>query len=866
MPIDLKDFQNDVLNGMVARFDSVRILYERMERDARLTSRIAEARQSDGALVLQAPTGAGKTVLAVEAVRRLSAQEMILWFWFTPYSGLVDQSRSVLALQAPEIKLFDLHVDRQFDKVREGGVFVTTWSSVATSSVESRRARTRDDDGLSVDELIALVRTEGVRIGCVVDEAHHGFHRAAQARFFFKEVLMPDYALMMTATPRDTDLTAFEEDTGYELGSHADWASVSRTDAVDAGLLKRGVRMVRFMAGDDNLSQLLSFEHIAMNECAKAHRKIQQMLSDSGIPLTPLMLVQVPNGREEQESARRYLVDVLGFSTDAVNVHTADEPDPELLSLANDTTVEVLIFKMAVAIGFDAPRAFTLAALRGARDTGFGVQVIGRILRRHALLQGRNDLPPDLEHGYVFLANSESQEGLLTAGQRINEMTTQAPSIGTQTVITVFGDASELQVTRTGETLRLLIGKDGVMRTASDDGHEITDPAGHPVSETDLGVSAEAHDLDEAVHSALDLLGSMDRRGVAGRDSDNVDAIVSPTGTDTPSSAPSSPPAQSMLPLLDLASSLVYRYQRIPGTPTTLRSEKKPDLPPQFEAAIVDHVDFSDTVLGTRFKSRVQVHRGETALFDDGVSGGREEDIYERLPPEYVARRAETLRLNLVDSNDRELQPMLLDRFRSSLKRKGYEYPEDEELLLQQLDLVLARNPALLRDAYRRVSAGRILDTEVVFPGEVSGEMRLPPATRNAYGCYPAGLNQDELTVAKMLDASPLVLWWHRNPPRRTESIGLYRWDDGKGYFPDFVVAIRSRDTLDKIALLEVKGGQFWAVEEEVEKHGAVHPDYGTVFMVGRRRGEETFRHLRREGDRLMTDGDFAVERLKYGS
>lgn len=845
MPIDLKDFQNDVLDGMVAHFESVRTLYEQVERDARLAACIAEARHADGALVLQAPTGAGKTILAVEAVRRLLAQEKILWFWFAPYSGLVEQSRSVLAAQAPEVKLFDLRVDRQSDKVRDGGVFVTTWSSVATSSAESRRSRTRDDDGLSVDELIVLARAAGVRIGCVVDEAHHGFHRAAQARGFFRTVLAPDYALMMTATPRDADLEAFEEDTGYKLGGPADWASVSRTDAVEAGLLKRGVRMVRFIASDDNLSQLLSFEHIALNECTKAHRKIQQMLEDAGIALTPLMLVQVPNGREDQESARQYLVEVLGFSVDAVKMHTSDEPDPELLSLANDSTVEVLIFKMAVAIGFDAPRAFTLAALRGARDAGFGVQVIGRILRRHALLQGRNDLPPELEHGYVFLANSESQEGLLTAGHRINEMTTQAPSIGTQTVITVFGDASELQIVSTGETLQLLIGKDGVIQTASDDGHTMTDPADRPAGEDVPGISGATPDFRAAVHSAFDLLESTSR------------------DTGTPNHSQSSPPAQSMLPLLNLASSQVYRYQRSSVAPATLRSEKKPNLPPQFEVAIADHVDFNDTVLGTRFKSQVQVHRSETGLFDK-ASAERDEDIYERLPPEYVARRAETLRLNLVDSNDRELQPVLLDRFRTSLQRNGYEYPEDEELLLQQLDLVLARNPALLREAYRRVSSNRITNVEVIFPGEISSEDRLAPATRNAYGCYPSGLNQDELAVARILDASPLVLWWHRNPPRRPESVGLYRWDDGKGYFPDFVVGIRARDTLDQIALLEVKGGHLWAVEDEVEKHGAVHPDYGQVFLIGRRRGEETFHHLRREGDRLTTDGGFAVERLKY--
>ncbi|MEI2623657.1 MAG: hypothetical protein V9G23_06975 [Giesbergeria sp.] len=32
---------------------------------------------------------------------------------------------------------------------------------------------------------------------------------------------------------------------------------------------------------------------------------------------------------------------------------------------------EVLIFKVAVALGFDAPRAFTLVSMRGAKDTDF---------------------------------------------------------------------------------------------------------------------------------------------------------------------------------------------------------------------------------------------------------------------------------------------------------------------------------------------------------------------------------------------------------------------------------------------------------------------------------------------------------------
>lgn len=64
--------------------------------------------------------------------------------------------------------------------------------------------------------------------------------------------------------------------------------------------------------------------------------------------------------------------------------------------------------------------------------------------------------------------------------------------------------------------------------------------------------------------------------------------------------------------------------------------------------------------------------------------------------------------------------------------------------------------------------------------------------------------------------------------------------------------------------LLEVKGGHLWGEPKEVEKSTAVHPDYGPVLMVGRRRGEREFHHLRKLGERLETDGVFSVDRLRH--
>src|SRR5690606_13215817 len=131
----------------------------------------------------------------------------------------------------------------------------------------------------------------------------------------------------------------------------------------------------------------------------------------------------------------------------------------------------------------------------------------------------------------------------------------------------------------------------------------------------------------------------------------------------------------------------------------------------------------------------------------------------------------------------------------------------------------------------------------------------------NAYGVLPPGLNLDELAIAQLLDASALVKWWHRNPPRT--GVGLYRWDEGDGYYPDFVVCLHDRPG-NGIALLEVKGDFLAGKESEVAKAAAEQPDYGRVYMVGRKRGERAFNFLRALGGKLQSAGSFSVEQLQF--
>lgn len=185
-------------------------------------------------------------------------------------------------------------------------------------------------------------------------------------------------------------------------------------------------------------------------------------LAEAGLTVTPLLLVQVDSEAGSVEQATQWLKE-MGFRSDGdsglIRAHTADEPDPYLSTIAADETVEALIFKLSVATGFDAPRAFTLVSFRRSRNEDFGVQIVGRILRVDRRLQVAKDLPAMLNNGYVFLSDNEGQIGLSSAAQRINAVKTELASISTNVaVVSLDRDEPVAQVTKNGQTSFLTAG------------------------------------------------------------------------------------------------------------------------------------------------------------------------------------------------------------------------------------------------------------------------------------------------------------------------------------------------------------------------------------------------------------------------
>lgn len=823
-------FQERHVKSLVERFRAVKNRYDALKKGADNES--DALRLADACVLLQAPTGIGKTLIACEVLSRFSAEENVLWLWFAPFAGVIDQAKRALTSQAPSLTQLDVESDRRAETLVPGATFVLTWQTVAARNKDSRVARQSGDAGLAIDDLIAQAQREGFRIGVVVDEAHHGFVRASEASKFFAHVIRPEYVLLMTATPRDADAEKFSQQTGYRIGGPSEWASITRKEGVDAQLLKRSVKAARFIARNQDDAELLAFEEVAMSECAAMHRKIKETLANAKLELTPLMLVQVPNGGQALQKAREYLTETLKFAESAVRVHTADEPDPNLSALADDPQVEVIIFKMAIATGFDAPRAFTLAALRGSRDVDFGIQVVGRIMRVHRQLQGRLDrLPAVLSYGYVFLANNEAQEGLVGAAARINQMPAQLVSANPSTVVTVFGGQANVQVVHPGESLSLL--------------HSETRP-GHAGLEP-----PELEDIDDVPKSALPSVPVQ---------TNLFEQVASGSDDVSPNVLHGFADGSALTHAFELeAQSGAFRYPLKDGMPSTLVAERLPDAPSDVEAQLVAHIDFSKR-LGDRFKIRTALTERVQDAFNP--ENPEDHDIWANVSPAAIAVRARQIAFEFDELDRRELLLALKERFNQALLNEGHEPPATDELLTRQLELVLVRNQSLIREAYKRVRAENVEPVLVKLPNALENSAALVAAKRNIYGVFPADLSPQELEFAELVDSAKEVVWWHRNPVRKPESVSLYRWSGGVGFYPDFVICIAGRSEGKGIALLELKGPQLQQFDKA--KAGAKHIEYGRVFMVGKEGRDGGFRLWRLADEQLVDDGPFEPQRLRF--
>ena len=567
----------------------------------------------------------------------------------------------------------------------------------------------------------------------------------------------------------------------------------------EVGLIKKGIKCAAYFV-DPEKRALVDLQGTALRDGVAAHRKLKQSLADMKIPLVPLLLVQADSTEKSIEKLKDRLLR-MGFTEEQIAVHTADEPDSGLLALANDERREVLVFKMAVALGFDAPRAFTLVSMRASRDPEFGVQLVGRILRVHRRLQGRahaKTLPEFLSYGYVFLADAETQTGLDIAGQKINQIQTQYAKASTATVAMRYGDGLPgVAVVGPSGQLPLFRFED------DDDAEQKTGEVGD-----DAAVDMESQPFaPQSTFNFNDFFGAAEEDASASEDK--------PVGVG---------PVKVIGPVSE------HRYLLRAGAPRRFKTQVVSAQNDVTEEDCSNRFIISTRDLFEVMKNKIPVQRRTLDVFTREFQ--TEFNFAADLSPSQAAVLAQKTLCANKTFDPRELRRALLRKVEAVLREEAMSEADDAEMVAHFLDVILATHPELLHEAQKAANAqhAEIQDTGDL-PSEIRSPEPLPTSPRNVYGVIPADLNNWEKPFAELLDrdVNNVVEWWHRNLPHKSWSVNVLM-PDGRGFYPDFVIGISGRKTDDKVLLADPKLN--YQRDDEVAKVLAEHRSYGRVLIL----------------------------------
>lgn len=354
-------------------------------------------------LVLQSPTGSGKTFMMTNYIYEMSKKEEydLCFLWVSIGKGeLQVQSYKSVKREMDEALKCSLLEEEFFgsrSEIDKNEIVFVNWEKIRTKDKitgDFKNIVMKDKETINFPEVLENTRATGRKIILIIDESHVAAttDRAKEIR---DNIIKPELTVEISATP--------------VLMNGAYPVVVKPNDVINEGMIKKEIIInqdIDKIVDDELDSESLILEAAYMKQ---EHLKKQYFNAlsnnETSNQITPLVLIQLPNsvaGEEKKESALKFL-ESKGATIDngKVAVWLSDEAinkDAETL-LPLDSKVEYLIFKMAIDTGWDCPRAQILVKFRETNSITFEIQTVGRVLR---MPEAKHYQEEDLNRSYVY--------------------------------------------------------------------------------------------------------------------------------------------------------------------------------------------------------------------------------------------------------------------------------------------------------------------------------------------------------------------------------------------------------------------------------------------------------------------------------
>lgn len=365
------------------------------------TSRKLLGRSSDSQkIIFKAPTGSGKTIMMAEFIKLFSSlpenSEKISFVWTAPRK-LHTQSKSGIekyysTTRSLECSDFDELTD---NNIGPNEILFLNWESI--NKKDKNTIVKENEKEFYLGKIIENTKEEGREIILIIDESHH--HATSEISHKLIEDIAPKLTIEVSATPIIDDPDEI--------------VSIPLEEVKLEGMIKKSVILnpnFKNILQGTRIKTLLSdgTDAMVLEEALKKRDELVKAYKKEGSDINPLVLIQLPDRKTQQEDLIK--AEIIKILKDKHNITTENgklaihlsEDKKNLENIAkNNQETEVLVFKQAIALGWDCPRAHILVLFRDWKSLTFSIQTVGRIMRMPEPDKGHYK-EEILNHGFVF--------------------------------------------------------------------------------------------------------------------------------------------------------------------------------------------------------------------------------------------------------------------------------------------------------------------------------------------------------------------------------------------------------------------------------------------------------------------------------
>lgn len=370
---DLKKYQGDAVENIVNKsiaFLTLDIYKEKMPR-----------------ILFKSPTGSGKTVMMSFVIDKLideSADD--LCFVWVSVGGLAKQSKESLEEKIGGGQVSFSFLENITDKtIKQNEILFLNWEQIHSKANKDNDEKDikkgdytnvfmRDNEtNRNLDNFCKNVREENRKIVLIIDESQ--LNMTENTIKIIEEIIKPSLQIDVTATPKST--SEYLDIVTVDLGTVKEAGMIKRNIAINIDVTKKDLEK----SGDQFILDKAIEKRIELLESFRSLDK----------KINPLVIIQLPNDSEKMSATDESKIEFVEKYLAKKGMDYKNKKLAKWLNGTNkenlekitelDNEVEFLIFKLAIAKGWDCPRAHILVKFREVKSETFEIQTVGRIMR-----------------------------------------------------------------------------------------------------------------------------------------------------------------------------------------------------------------------------------------------------------------------------------------------------------------------------------------------------------------------------------------------------------------------------------------------------------------------------------------------------